>query len=93
MDYAIERHTPSDPEVEVVNRVDVDAIAKRLRRRFARRPPTGYLGGKRRMQDALRRSLRIGPSRAAHLVDRLEEEGAIVYRKSRRRGRRAWHFA
>ncbi|MFK7990668.1 MAG: hypothetical protein AB8I08_31890 [Sandaracinaceae bacterium] len=86
----VERHTVSAPLVEVKNPVPLKPVVRAIRRRFGRRLPRGYLGGKRRMQRALRDKWGVTPSRAAYLVDRLEESGKIVYEKSAKRAR--WHI-
>lgn len=90
--FEIERHTISAPVVEVKNPVPLEPVVRALRRRFGRRMPRGYLGGKRRMQRALRDKWGVTPSRAAYLVDRLEESGTIVYEKPHARARRRWRI-
>ncbi len=90
-DIELERHTPSEPVVEVVNPVALEPVIRTIRRRFGRRMPRGYLGGKRRMQRALREKWGVAPSRAAYLIDRLEESGKLVYEKPAPRARRRWH--
>lgn len=91
-EYTVERYTPSVPDVTVKNPVDVWALVPRLQARFRRRAPRGYQRGKREIRDALRRTMRIGPFRAAYLVDRMEAEGAIVYRESEPSVRESWGF-
>jgi hypothetical protein len=96
----LEKHGPSDPEVVVRNRLDLGSLIPRIKRSVGGRHLSGYARGKRQLARAIHRSMGLSTSRAAHLVDRLEEEGAIRYvrpsgrwgRKGRKKGRKRWSF-
>ncbi len=88
----LQRHEPSEPVVEVKSRLDVWTLVPKLQRRMGRRHPRGYRRGKRVISEALQKMLRVGPSRAAYLADRLEAVGAIVYERPRAGVRKSWRI-
>jgi hypothetical protein len=87
----LRRHAASEPVVEVTNRGDVWKLAPRLKKRLGRRRPRGYRRGKRVISETIGKMLRVGPSRAAYLADRMEAVGAIVYERPRKGSRKTWH--
>ncbi len=86
----LRHHDPSEPVVEVTNRGDVWKLVPRLRKRLGRRRPRGYRRGKRQISETIGKMLRVGPSRAAYLADRLEAVGAISYERPRPGARKSW---
>jgi hypothetical protein len=87
----LRRYEPSEPVVEVTNRGDVWKLVPRLRKRLGRRRPRGYRRGKRVISETIGKMLRVGPSRAAYLADRMEAVGAIVYERPRKGSRKSWY--
>jgi hypothetical protein len=59
--------------------IDLNLVTERLHSLFDHHPPSGYLGGKTAMRNALEDTLGLSELEAEELIDTLEDRGFVRF--------------